>query len=46
MSEAGERMTTCSQCKVKVYPYAVFPADLCVECYVLTPEAEAEDGEE
>jgi hypothetical protein len=34
-------MTTCTQSKAEVHPYAVFPAGLCVECYALTPEANA-----
>jgi hypothetical protein len=29
----------CSQCKKDVHPLAVFPADLCVDCYAMTEEA-------
>lgn len=30
---------TCKRCSSEVHPLAVFPGDICVECYALTPEA-------
>jgi len=29
----------CTQCKTEVHPLAVFPQDLCVNCYAQTEEA-------
>jgi len=29
----------CTQCKVEVHPLAVFPNDICVDCYAMTEEA-------
>lgn len=34
-------MIACTLCKATIHPLAVFPAGLCVECYALTPAANA-----
>ena len=33
--------TTCTSCTAEVSPLALFPGDICLECYALTPEANA-----
>ena len=30
---------TCTGCGAQVHPLAIFPNDLCLECYKVTPEA-------
>jgi hypothetical protein len=29
----------CTQCKNEVHPLAVFPGEICVDCYAMTAEA-------
>lgn len=36
--ERGRKMN-CKQCKTEVHPYAIFPGEICVECYAKTEEA-------
>jgi len=34
-------MKTCITCKTEIHPLAVFPGPLCLDCYSVTPEANA-----
>lgn len=36
-----ETMTKCSNCGQGVSPLAVFPGEICLACYEMTPEANA-----
>lgn len=37
----NERMIVCTSCGTETSYLAIFPGDLCLECYKLTPEANA-----
>ena len=32
-------MATCTSCTAEVSPLALFPGDICLDCYAVTPEA-------